>query len=673
MKAKNTVFIGMLSLLVVVMYAPSCRKNNTDLVVTTGSGDTTTDGFVTNSLDTTISNAVIIKYGSGTATVTNPFSSDGVSVAINNGKVVVSSTNTATAINYVLLGSISDGMCKIYSDAAFNLYLNGAAITNTNGPAINIQSSKKATVTLLTGTKNRLIDAATYASSSEDQKASFFSEGQLVFNGSGSLAVTGKYKHAIASDDYIEVDAGTISVASSVSDGIHANDYFEQNGGAITINAGSDGIQSEEGYIVLNGGETTITSVDDGLSASYDGTVATITPYITVNGGSQSITTSGEKGHAFNSSKQITINSSGTIVAAASGKGAKGLKSGSDILIQKGTITINNSSTAYYNSTDADIVAPAAINCDGNLAISGGTLVFKSTGQGGKGITTDGTISISGGAVDVTASGATYTYTSSSTSEAKGVKSDGAFVISGGNLAIAATDDGIKTETSISINSGTVSITKSTEGIEGPAINFNGGTTTVVSSDDAVNGTKGSGGENSDGSLITFAGGLVSLSTTGGDAIDGNGNITMTNGTVIAQGPPSSPELAIDVNGSFTISGGLLVGSGPNSGNMIEATSTSSAQYGMLVKFNSQIAAGALITVQDASGNNLVTYAPTRQAYYFIFSSSALIGGAAYKIYSGGSYTGGSSTSGLYTGGTYTSGTLRGTVTLSSKLTTTTL
>lgn len=636
------------------------------------SSATVDENFDTNSQTVSYSNAIIIVYSGTAVTITNPFVNSGVTTEVNNGDVVITSTVTDTEINYVMSGQTTSGSFKLYSDYKFNLILNGVDITNTDGPAINIQSGKKVSVSLLALTNNRLIDGNSYATSEEDQKAAFFSEGQLVFSGAGSLIVYGKYKHGIASDDYISITAGDIKVASSVSDGIHANDYFKMSGGTVNITASGDGIDAEEGYIEISGGDITVNSVDDGITASYDGDDTTITPYITITGGTFDITATGEKGNAIKSEGDITINNTNTITLATTGKAGKGLKAGGNLLLTNCNLAITTSGTAFYDTDDADISSPAGINTDGNITLQSGSLSIASTGAGGKGISANGTVTINGGTINITASGTAFTYNRES-SEAKGIKSDGAIVINNGSVTIAATDDGIKSETSITTNGGTINITKSTEGIEAPAITFVNGTITVVSSDDCVNSTKGTGGESNDGSLLTFTGGVIALSSTNGDAIDSNGNIIMTGGTVIAQGPSSSPELGLDYNGTFKISGGLLIGSGPNSGNMIEATSTSSDQFTALIKVNGNVSANTVFNIQDASGNSLVTYKPLRTAYYFVFSSSALQSGSAYKVYTGGSVSGGTTTNGLTVGGTYSGGTLKGSFTVSSKVTTVSL
>ncbi|MEI6946588.1 carbohydrate-binding domain-containing protein [Paraflavisolibacter sp. H34] len=643
----------------------SCRKDADSL---SDEDVATEESIITNSRDTSFTNAVVIRYTDSSVAVTNPFKDAGISVAVSSRDVVVTSHLTGQEINYVLSGTAANGSFKLYSDAAFGLVLNGLDLINTNGPALNIQSTKNAAVTVLGGTNNRLVDGSSYASSSEDQKAAFFSEGQLTFSGTGTLAVKGKNKHALCSDESIYLKEGNITVSGAASDGIHVNKYFKMDGGQLAVTSSSDGIESEEGYVSLAGGGLTVNSVDDGIVASYEGSDATITPYVSITGGQLHITTTGDKGNAIKSENYTTVNSSDSIVLSVSGKGAKGFKTGGNLTLANGKIRITTTGSAFYDTEDKDIAAPAGINCDGAFVMQEGSVVITSSGAGGRGIWADGTLAVNGGTINVTTTGSKFTYGSAS-SEAKGIKADGALTLNGGSVTVSSADDGLKSETSVTLNGGSLAVTKSYEGVEAPKITVNNGTASIVSSDDSFNTTNGNGGESNDGSLLTIAGGTIFLNSTGGDPMDSNGSIAQTGGLVVVQGPSSSPEVAIDYNGTYAISGGQLIASGP-SGNMIQATSSSSAQYTLLVKLSSSVSAGTLFNLQDASGNTLVTYAPARNATYFVFSSPALQSGATYKVSTGGSYSGATATNGYYSGGTYTGGTQRGSATVSSKVTT---
>lgn len=616
---------------------------------------------------------VVIAYAGTTAAVNNAFVNDGVSVAVSGADVTVTSKNTTREIVYLLSGTSTKGSFRIYSEYKFNITMKGVSLTNSTGPAINIQSGKKATINVLSGTINNLTDGVTYASSSEDQKGTFFSEGQLNFMGTGTLNVTGNNKHAIVSDDYIHISETNIIVKSAAKDGIHANDYFSMDNGTLNVTASGDGIVAEEGYVAVNGGIINVNSVDDGITAAYNGTDTGITPYVSVKGGTIRVTTTGDKGNAIKSKSYTSIGTSETVTLIVSGKGAKGIKTNGDFTLSAGSIKIAVSGAAYYVAADADIAASAGINCDKNLAIKGGNLSISNTGIGGKGITVDGAVSISGGTTNISATGNTYTYNSSLISEAKGLKSDGSFTITNGELNIAATDDGIKSETSVTMTNGTINITKSREGIEAPIITFDGGITNVTASNDGINVTKGTvvgGIESNDGSNLFINNGIIVVA--GSDAIDSNGNITIKGGTTIVCGPTNQPEESIDVNGTFLVNGGVLIAGGSSS-NMSKAMGAASTQVGMFLKSGSQLAASSVFHIENASGTEMVTFKPKNAVSYFYFSSPGLAKGTQYKVYFGGTYTGGnfvgnSSGWGLYTGGTYSTsgGTLKSSPTTST-------
>jgi hypothetical protein len=564
-------------------------------------GQTCTVSIVISASGTTSTakDTVVVTYSGTSATVSNAFQNDGVSVTTSGADVTVKSTNTSKEIVYLLSGTATKGSFKIYSEYKFNITMKGVSITNSVGPAINIQSGKKATVNVL-GT-NTLVDGTTYATSSEDQKGTFFSEGQMSFMGSGTLNVTGINKHAIVADDYIYVSEANIVVKSAIKDGIHANDYFQMDNGTVTITASGDGIVAEEGYVALNGGTINVNSVDDGITAPYSGTDATITPYVLIKGGKITVSTTGDKGNAIKSESYTTISTGEAVILTVSGKGSKGIKTGGDFTLTAGTVKITTSGAAYYDTADSDIASPAGINCDKNLAIRGGNLTVSSTGSGAKGISVDGTATVSGGTITISATGTKFTYNTSTTSEAKGFKSDGAFTMNNGELNIAATDDGIKSETSITVNDGKINITKATEGIESKTITFEGGVTNVTASNDGINasmGTTTGGTESNDGSNIFIKGGI--LIVVGSDGIDSNGNITITGGTTIIGGPTSSPEEGVDVNGNFLVNGGVLISGGSNA-RMTKAMTSTSTQVGMYITSSAQLAASSVLHIEDAS------------------------------------------------------------------------
>ncbi len=389
--------------------------------------------------------------------------------------------------------------------------------------------------------------------------------------------------------------------------------------GSLTVTGKyNDGIASIDGFII-NGGKISVSSLDDGLRGK---------DYMIIKAGDVSVTA---KGNGIKSDN-----------AEDASRGY--------VSINDGTVTITATGDGVTAQTDA--------------IVNGGTLNITTGGGSSKTVTGTASAKALKGIVSTIINGGVIT--ASAADDA--IHSNGYVKINGGTSSVSSGDDGIHADVAIEINGGETNITKSVEGVEGPAITVNGGTLNIVSTDDGFNATKGNGGESNDGSTLTLNGGNISVNSSNGDGLDSNGNIVMTGGTVVTHGPKSNPEVGTDYNGTFNISGGFLVLTGPNSGNMIEATSTSSSQYSVKATSSSSLTTTNLFHVEDESGNDIVTFKPVRNAYYIVFSSPNLKSGATYSIYVGGTTTG-TEFHGLYTGGSYSGGTLKKTFTVSGKVT----
>lgn len=654
---------------------------------------------------------VYITYHDTTVQVINPWQNLGVSVAVTGADVVVSAASGISDINYNLSGTTSNGMFKIYSDKKLKLHLNGVNITNLDGPAINVQSSKNITVYLEDSTTNVLTDGVSYSTppNSEDQEAAFFSEGQLIFFGSGSLVINGRGndQHGLKSDDYLQIESGNIIISSAKKDGINANDGIFIHGGTINVTSAGDGIDGGENHLEISNGNITI------LSSTADKDALKCDSSLTISGGNLNITVQGNQSKGLNANKVLlkggilNITTSGGVVLVPSGLGSdpsyctaikadvileidsctitiqttgiagRGISCDGVVNIKSGSlqITSNGHGNTYTNvSGQADAYHGPCINVDSTLNIIGGQITLSHSGRAGKGISTDYKInigsSLSEPILNITTTGQRITISTNNYAEAKAVSADSAITIISGNITISSADDGIKSKQAITVNGGTIIINQSVEGIEAPNIYLNGGNVSVTASDDGLNSTYGEDGEFNDGSKLVVNGGYVFVNSTQGDALDSNGDIFIYGGTIVAHGPQSSPQVGMDVNGVCRVDGGFLVVSGTNS-NMTEAPSATSTQRSVLLRTSTSINAGTLFHLEDASGNSLLTFAPLRRYYSIIFSSSALTAGTQYKVYTGGSSTG-TVLNGLYSGGTYSGGTLRTTFTLTSMVQTVT-
>jgi hypothetical protein len=369
---------------VAFVFAVSCKKDDAsatggsnsaassiDSIYTSGTAEGSTEtGYNEDDLvdNSTFSSTVLIEYGT-TVSVTNPLDGAGVTVAVSGNNVVI--TSTVKEVSYTISGTTSNGSLKIYSDNKFKLVLDNVNIANSEGPAINIQSSKRVFVVLADQSVNTLADGSIYtaAANDEDMKGTFFSEGQLIFSGSGNLTVKGNYKHAICSDDYVRIISGNITVSGAATDGIHTNEAFIADGGTINIKAESDGIESKS-ELTINNGNINVTTADDGLNA---GTA------IYINGGN--IYTYSTGNDAMDSNGIFTI-TGGKIVAVGARAPEASIDCDARTLKITGGIIVGIAGATSGPSTSASTV-PSVIMGSG----SAGQLIHIETSDGTEALT----------------------------------------------------------------------------------------------------------------------------------------------------------------------------------------------------------------------------------------------------------------------------------------------
>jgi hypothetical protein len=272
-------------------------------------------------------------------------------VAIQRDGAHLTIMNMSGPVKFVVSGTTANGSLKFYGDKRFQVELNGADITNPSGAAINNQGSKTMYLVLADGTVNHLQDGTTYTMvDEEDQKAALFSEGQIIFSGSGTLNVTAVGRGGIRSDDYIRIRPGVkMYVNTSALDGLRANDGIIVDGGVVNIEA--------------------------------------------------------------------------------TGVGAKGVRSGGEMIVNGGRmIALSHGDTRSGLDDDGlmDTASCAALYCDTLLTVNAGVLKFKATGDGGKGLNSKGDVNFRGGSLVAVATG------TRKVKKPKGVKLDGSLAVSGG-------------------------------------------------------------------------------------------------------------------------------------------------------------------------------------------------------------------------------------------------
>ena len=454
-------------------------------------------------------NAVTVAYNGASASVTVAGNvAQYVTPTVSGAHVSIAQSNTDAVdgdeITYSLSGQSTDGGLVLAGSYKCTVALEGLTLTNPDGAAINITNSKRIQLSAKKNTVNTLTDGA-----NGSQKACLYSKGQLQFQGNGTLNVVGKTKHAIKSASYISIKNLTLNVTSAVGDGINCEEYFLMKSGTVTISGvGDDGIQCDLGG-------TTSTGQTDGHEDEDTGNV-----YI----------------------------EGGTLKISTTATASKGIKAAGTLYISEDSdttvITVSNSG-GVDTSDLTDIAASACLKGDAAISISGGTLTLTNSGQGGRAINTDGTLTVSGGTIVARAQGSHYGSsgggfrpggsTSSNHKYAKGVKADGAISITGGWLDVySANHEGLESKSTITISGGQVA---------------------VQAYDDAINSS----------SDFTITGGQVMGYSTGNDGLDANGNFYIKGGLVYAIGK-SSPEVAIDANTEggkkLYVTGGTIVAIG---------------------------------------------------------------------------------------------------------------
>lgn len=283
------------------------------------------------------------------------------------------------------------------------------------------------------------------------------------------------------------------------------------------------------------------------------------------NAGTYVLTGSTSAGVVITSDSNVRLLLDNATISAASGPGI--VAENAEYVVIQTKANTTNSVTDAKTRDNADI--DGAIYAQNNLTITGdGTLTV--TGNYADGIVAKDALKITSGTLSVTSADdgirgrdATTITGGTITVDAKGdgIKANndedatkGNLSITGGNITITSGDDAIKAEEKLIIDNGTITVKDSVEGIEAATITINGGTITIYASDDGINASASNFTTNVS---VTIHGGDVTVAVGPGDtdAIDSNGDVTITGGTVRLTGQVST----IDYDGTATKTGGTLI------------------------------------------------------------------------------------------------------------------
>lgn len=173
--------------------------------------------------------------------------------------------------DYRLSGEMNGTVHIAAEDQVVHLFLSGVSIRSVTAPAINVESAGKVIITVETGNDNTLADGSKYISDLPD--ACIFSMCDLTINGSGSLSVSGYYKDAIHSKDFLRI-LGAKLFARAKDDGLHGNDGVLINGADISLEAEKNGIRTtkaakaRKGNIEITGATLSVIAGEHALNAA---------------------------------------------------------------------------------------------------------------------------------------------------------------------------------------------------------------------------------------------------------------------------------------------------------------------------------------------------------------------------------------------------------------------
>lgn len=292
-------------------------------------------------------------------------------------------------------------------------------------------------------------------------------------------------------------------------------------------------------------------------------------------------------------------------------------------IFTKGDLTINGT-----GELEVDGNYQCGIRSKGNLKIVSGVLTIRAQQDGLKGkesvVIRDGLFTIRAGKDGIKAN-------------QDDDENAGYVWIDGGDITIEAEDDAVQAETALIVNGGEITITKCQEGLAGKTVDILGGLIKAQTEDDGINSaasveTEMEKMQDQEGVYTRIAGGEIWLNTMA-DGIDSNGDLYIEGGTLYLTGPESQGDGILDYNGAAYLSGGTVFAAGK--AGMMQTFDESSTQNYIVMYYPEIQKQGTLVSLTDAAGTDLGSYAPEKDFEVMIISSPQLQAGSTYQVTTG--------------------------------------
>ncbi len=572
-----------------------CEKNDNSENDTTTTTTTTTTTQASSEVDNSFSNrdsestydessAVKISLNGSSATATSK------TVKISGSTVTITEN-----VTHIISGTLNNGMIIVDTPdtSKLQLVLNGVDITSETSAAIYVKEADKVFVTLIG--ENSLSNGGVFNAIDENSiDGAIYSKQDITFNGSGTLTISSPAGHGIVGKDDVVFTGGKYNITSA-SHGIDANDSVKIKNTEISADTGKDGIHAEnnddssKGYIYIESGMLKIESEGDGISAGNylqiaGGTIDILAGGGYENGSNQSSSGWGDFGGGGGMfgggqkpgprSADGTVGTTALATTTDDSTSMKGIKSGANLVIDGGTITVDSADDTIHSNT--------------SVIINNGTFTLAS---GDDGIHAEEKLTVNNGTINISNS-----YEGLEALE---------IYINGGKIKLKASDDGFNA-------AGGTDSSGTTGGRDGM---FGGG------------GMMGGGMSSNSNGKIVIADGDVYINASG-DGIDANGTIEISGGYTVVVGPTQGDTATLDYDKTATITGGTFIGTGAS--NMAQ-TFSDSKQGVFAVSVGNQ-SAGTKITLTNKKGKEVIAYEPELSFQVVIISCPELVSGETYTI-----------------------------------------
>ena len=389
---------------------------------------------------------------------------------------------------YRLKSSLTEGQVSVDCKGNVALILDDVNVTNSSDAAVSVTDAEHLLIYLPDGSQSNISSGkqreiiSSNANKDVDYAsgAAIYSKDNLSIAGSGKLSVSGYINNGIATTDHLIIISGDIDI-SAVNNGLKGNDLVSILSGNISILSGGDGIQSDRD-LSISGGKLDITAGDTSAVSLEESDNHRGPGFMDGNGKMP------QQFQHFDGESPVDFTGSDA-----------GFRRPSDNKLRN-PMPDNRKDDSQPNN--ASSTSTKGIKSGGNLTITGGTITIKSADDG---IHTDGTLIVSGGDINIIKS-------------KEGMEGN-QINIDSGNISITASDDGMNASGGnlpvLRISGGTIYVNANGDGLDSNGdLVIEGGSTIVDGPSNNGNGALDSGSENG-GTIVCNAGTILAIGASG--------------------------------------------------------------------------------------------------------------------------------------------------------------